>query len=99
MRLELLQSAATGGRVRRRVHRFPGVMLGEHLRSYRWVVTRSFIAEFDAFAALVRGDASLAASGTDGLRALEIARGIAPQDSRSGSAWRERPQPAGASGP
>jgi predicted dehydrogenase len=99
MRLELLHSAATGGRVRRRVHRFPGVMLGEHLRSYRWVVTRSFIAEFDAFAALVRGDASLIANGTDGLRALEIARGIAPHDPKSASAWSERAQPAGASRP
>lgn len=75
MRLELLQSDEPGGRVRRRVHRFPGVFIGEHVRSYRWVVVQSFIREFDAFARAVRGEASRIATGADGLRAIEIARG------------------------
>lgn len=87
MRLELLQSDTRGGKVRRRIHRFPGVMLGEHLRSYRWVVTRSFIQELDAFTARVAGRPSLVATGEDGLRALEIARGVpspkAPFDAAS----------------
>jgi predicted dehydrogenase len=75
MRLELLQSDAPGGRTKPTVHRFPGVMLGEHLRSYRWVVTRSFSAELAAFADRIAGRPSLCATGADGLRALEIALG------------------------
>jgi predicted dehydrogenase len=75
MRLELIQSDRPGGSIRRRTHRFPGVFIGEHLRSYRWVVVRSFIAELDAFARLVRGERSRMATGEDGLRAIEIASG------------------------
>src|SRR5690606_37908497 len=73
MKLELLQAAATGGRVRRRTHRFPRSFDGEHLRSYRWVVIRSFVPEFEAFARLVRGEPSPVATGIDGMRAIEIA--------------------------
>lgn len=76
MRLELLQSASTGGKVQQRTHRFPRVFIGEHLRSYRWVVVQSFIAEHAAFAARVSGAESPIATGTDGLRAIEIACGV-----------------------
>ena len=75
MRVEVLHSEQTGGRMRRRTHRFPSVFVGEHLRSYRWVVVRSFVLELDAFAAALTGAPSIIASGEDGLRAIEIARG------------------------
>ncbi|MGH7502347.1 MAG: Gfo/Idh/MocA family protein [Longimicrobiales bacterium] len=63
----------TGGRTRRRTDWFPGVAVGEKLRSYRWVVVRSFIEEFAAFSAFVHGQPSRIATGFDGMRAIEIA--------------------------
>jgi predicted dehydrogenase len=63
----------TGGRTRRATDRFLGSMVGEHLKSYRWVVARSFVREFAAFERLVAGDPSPIATGVDGLRAIEIA--------------------------
>jgi predicted dehydrogenase len=47
--------------------------VGEHARSYRWVVRRSFERELDAFEAAVRGEPAAIATGRDGLRAIEIA--------------------------
>jgi UDP-N-acetylglucosamine 3-dehydrogenase len=81
MRLQVRRAEHTGGRARTRVHRFPAVFLGEHLRSYRWVVVRSFVEEHDAFARLVRGEPSPIATGLDGLRAIAIARGATALDS------------------
>lgn len=43
------------------------------LKSYRWVVTKSFVEEYEEFAKLVSGKPSLMATGFDGVRALEIA--------------------------
>ena len=77
MMTQVIAAAETGGAVRRRTRFFPVTALGEKLRSYRWVVTRSFVEEFTAFAALVRGEPSRIATGHDGLRAVEIAGAVA----------------------
>ncbi len=74
---QLVWAEETGGRTRRRTQLFPLTALGEKLRSYRWVVTRSFVEEFAAFAAAVRGEPSRIATGEDGLRAVEIAEHVA----------------------
>jgi predicted dehydrogenase len=73
MRLELISSDRVGGKMRRTVERFPGTFVGEHARSYRWVVRRSFERELSAFEAAVRGEPASIATGRDGLRAIEIA--------------------------
>jgi predicted dehydrogenase len=78
MRVRALWFDRPGGRVRRTVDRFLGVQLLERLRSYRWVVVRSFVDELTAFAATVRGQATPLATGYDGLRAIEIAESIEP---------------------
>ena len=75
MKLELISMSEPGARAQRRTYRFPRYFLGEHLKSYRWVVVRSFVEEHDAFAAAVRGAPSRIATGTDGLTAIEIAYG------------------------
>lgn len=77
---ELLSSDKTGGPVKRKVERFPLAFLGEHLRSYRWVVVESFVHELDAFAQLLRGEASSIATGADGARAVEIAYSVSHPD-------------------
>lgn len=76
MLAELLSSDGPGLPVKRTLDRFPLVFLGEHLRSYRWVVVKSFVEELDAFARLVRGEASDIATGADGARAVEIAYSV-----------------------
>jgi hypothetical protein len=43
-------------------------------------VTRSFVAELDAFADRIAGRPSLCATGADGLRALEIALGTSADE-------------------
>jgi predicted dehydrogenase len=73
MRTEILRLDRPGGRARVRRHAFLGTMVGEHARSYRWVVARSFVREYEAFARAVAGQPSAVASGLDGLRAIEIA--------------------------
>lgn len=73
MRTEVTWSDSTGGRTRRETDRFLSTMVGEHLKSYRWVVARSFEHEFAAFAKRVAGEPSPIATGEDGLRAIEIA--------------------------
>lgn len=80
MRVEMISARETGGKTRRRVWRFPGIFVGEHLHSYRWVVRKSFVAELDAFGRAVAGESSAVASGLDGLRAIEIARGVVHPD-------------------
>ncbi|MGH7507626.1 MAG: Gfo/Idh/MocA family protein [Longimicrobiales bacterium] len=86
MRLEVLEAGETGGKVRRRAFRFPKTFAGEHVRSYRWVVVRSFITEFDAFARRVRGEPSSIATGEDGMRAIEIACAVSrPDTTQAGS--------------
>jgi predicted dehydrogenase len=57
----------------RRRYLFPKTHLMEHLRSYRWVVTGSFVKEFRAFEAALRGERTALASGRDGMMAVVIA--------------------------
>jgi predicted dehydrogenase len=73
MMTQVVWADEPGGRTRRRTDWFPAVAIGEKLRSYRWVVVQSFIREYEAFGALVRGESSRIATGFDGLRAIEIA--------------------------
>ncbi|MGH7552434.1 MAG: Gfo/Idh/MocA family protein, partial [Longimicrobiales bacterium] len=73
MRLEALWSDSVAGPMRRTRQRFATVQAGEHLRSYRWVVLKSFALEIDAFVRRLRGDRTELATGFDGLRAIEIA--------------------------
>jgi predicted dehydrogenase len=63
-------------RPRRQLDLFPRTNVMEKLRSYRWVVTQSFVRELDAFARTIRGESTSLASGADGLRALEIAHQV-----------------------
>lgn len=53
---------------------FPRIFVMEHLRSYRWVVTDSFIKEIQSFINEVNGQSSLIASGKDGLQAVKVAQ-------------------------
>lgn len=73
MRTDVTWAETMGGRTRQATDRFVGTMVGEHLKSYRWVVSRSFIIEFGEFENLVAGRPSTIATGRDGLRAIEIA--------------------------
>lgn len=87
MLTEVIWAAEPGGPTRRRIHLFPLTHLGERLRSYRWVVTRSFVEELRAFSAAIRGDATPLATGRDGLTAVAIAQAIS-RSSASGEATR-----------
>ncbi len=73
MRLEMLRSDRPGGTMQRSRESFLSTMIGEHLRSYRWVVEQSFVREYAALEQAVAGQRSNIATGTDGLRAIEIA--------------------------
>lgn len=73
MTLQVVTSGGPGTPTRNRSHWFPSSALGEKLFSYRWVVVRSFVEEFAAFRAYIRGERSRIATGLDGLRAVEIA--------------------------
>lgn len=73
MMTKVISASELGGRTKSKTHFFPLVHLREHLHSYRWVVTQSFVEEFDAFARAIQGEATAIATGSDGLRAVEIA--------------------------
>lgn len=73
MLTEVRFGGAPGQRTRRKLHLFPLTHFFEHLRSYRWVVTRSFMDEIRAFRAAIDGADTELASGYDGLVAVEIA--------------------------
>jgi len=73
MHLEMLATDRVGGPVRRTRESFLRTMIGEHLRSYRWVVEQSFVLEHEAFELAIAGQASPMATGRDGMRAIEIA--------------------------
>lgn len=77
MMTQLVSADETGGKTTTKTDWFPRVALMEKLRSYRWVVVQSFIEEFTAFAAYVRGEPSRIATGFDGMRAIEIANAAA----------------------
>jgi predicted dehydrogenase len=73
---EVASCLKPGAPVRRKRYMFPGVHLMEHLRSYRWIVKRSFVDELKAFVCATRGDRGFLATGLDGCRAVEIAHSI-----------------------
>jgi len=65
-----------GGRTRKKNYFFPMIHIWEHLRSYRWVVTRSFVQELWAFSRAINGELTEVATGRDGMRAVEIADAV-----------------------
>ncbi len=74
---EVVTVESPGQRARRKRHLFPLVHILEHIRSYRWVVTRSFEEELGAFRDAIRGATTPLASGHDGRVAVEIAAAAA----------------------
>lgn len=96
MRAQVLHSENVGGRMQRRRENFLGTMIGEHARSYRWVVARSFEREFEAFARAVAGKPSPIATGFDGMRAIEIAESARRLESSTARAPAETPSPQSA---
>jgi predicted dehydrogenase len=73
MMTQVVWSQQRGGPIRRKTHFFPITFIQEHLRSYRWIVTQSFVLEFQALLKAIRNEPTPLASGRDGLRAVEIA--------------------------
>lgn len=59
-------------RGRRKLFLFPAFQVLERLRSYRWTVEESFIAEQIDFMNRVAGGSGIGATGLDGLRAVEL---------------------------
>lgn len=55
---------------------YPAYQVQERLRSYRWTVVNSFVEELEGFARALGGEKSPAATGFDGLRAVEIAHAV-----------------------
>ncbi len=62
-----------GGATRRKTDLFPFTQVMEKLKSYRWVVVQSFIAELEAFAQAVQGRSTALATGEDGALAIQVA--------------------------
>ena len=61
---------------RRRYHLYPRVFLREQWYGWQSTVRAAFVEEFRDFARLTRREASLAADGVAGLRAVEIAQAV-----------------------
>lgn len=76
MLTQITWSDRSGAPAQRKHYFFPRLQLLERLRSYRWTVLRSFVEEFVAFARAVAGEPTEAATGFDGLRAVEIAHAV-----------------------
>lgn len=57
---------------KRRIFIFPLMQIRERLRSYRWTLEQSFIAEQTDFMRRVQKQEGVGASGLDGLRAVEL---------------------------
>jgi len=77
MKVETTWSSERAGKMRRKTDRFLGTMVVEHIKSYKWLVQQSFLAEHAEFERAARGEPSQGADGRDGLRALEIAHAVA----------------------
>jgi len=60
-------------RGRRKIFFFPLFQVLERLRSYRWTIEKSFIAEQMDFINRLNGREGIGATGLDGLRAVEVA--------------------------
>ncbi len=70
---EVVWFDSIGGATQRDRWLFPKVHLMEKLKTYRWVVTQSFIQEFEEFGKLIKGEKSAVATGRDGLTSIEVA--------------------------
>ncbi len=79
-------SEKPGARVHRENFFFPWFQFVERLRTYRWTVVRSFIEELAQFARAIAGETTEAATGFDGLRAVEIAHAVYESSASGGSA-------------
>ena len=55
MMTQVVWAGETGGRSQSKTDWFPRTALGEKLKSYRWVVIESFVAEHAAFLSYIRG--------------------------------------------
>lgn len=64
------------GRKSQKFWTYPKFQVIERLKSYRYTVTQSFIAEFTAFLRAIRGEKVSAATGYEGMRAVEIAHAV-----------------------
>jgi len=60
-------------RARRKIFLFPALQVMERLRSYRWTLVQSLIAEQSDFIERIAGRPGTGATGVDGLRAVELA--------------------------
>ena len=78
MLTQVIWAEETGGPTRKKFFPFLKTHLMEHVRSYKWVVTQSFIKELEAFVYAANGKATSIASGYDGLQTLEVAQKTAP---------------------
>ncbi|NDQ56922.1 MAG: Gfo/Idh/MocA family oxidoreductase [Acidipila sp.] len=76
MYADAVWSEKPGGPMRRERFFFPALQIKERLKSYRFTVVQSFIEEFAGFLRAAQGQATPAASGHDGLRAVEIAHAV-----------------------
>ena len=65
-----------GGPMRHERFFFPAFQIKERLRSYRSTVVASFVEEFQSFVRAAAGQGTSAATGYDGLRAVEIAHAV-----------------------
>jgi predicted dehydrogenase len=76
-----LKSAKRG---RRNIFWFPTFQIQERLRSYRWTIVQSFIAEHLDLMERIAGRVGVGATGDDGLRAVELANSAYNGKSSSG---------------
>ena len=65
-----------GGPMRRKRFLFPAFQIKERLKTYRFTVVGSFVEEFKSFVRAAAGQNTSAATGFDGLRAVEIAHAV-----------------------
>ena len=86
MRTQVQWAEYRGGKSRSTTYNFPKVFLMEHLRSYRWIVEQSFIAEFTEFQSAASGLPSVVATGADGARAIRIAESASWYEKKNGRA-------------
>lgn len=64
------------GRRSRKFYVYPVFQVIERMKSYKYTVVQSFIAEVQAFMRAVRGEQVSAATGAEGKRAVEIAHAV-----------------------
>ena len=76
-------------RGRRKIFFFPLFQVLERLRSYRWTIEKSFIAEQVDFINRMNGAEGIGATGLDGLRAVEVAASRNGNDEKFGDSCPE----------